>query len=161
MTDGLVVGFGSDDAGYALKRDLAAVFAGDPSIAHLRDFGVGGPGDDDPYPNIGLKVSQAVADGELDRAVLICGTGIGMAITANKVPGVRAAVAYDGYSVERSVLSNDCQILALGARVISFNLAERIVREWLGYRFDPQSRSAEKIAVLTDYEQLRDTRRSA
>ena len=75
-----------------------------------------------------------------------------MAIAANKVPGVRATVAHDSYSVELSVRSNDCQILTLGARVIGPELARRLVDEWLGYEFDPSSASAEKVAVISEYE---------
>jgi len=90
-----------------------------------------------------------------DRALLICGTGLGVAIAANKVPGVRAVTAHDSYSVERGVLSNNAQVLAMGQRVIGIELARRLVREWLTYRFDPQSASAEKVAVLDEFEAAR------
>ena len=75
-----------------------------------------------------------------------------MAISANKVPGVRATVAHDSYSVERSVLSNNCQVLALGARVIGPELALKLVREWLTYEFDETSPSAQKVAVISEFE---------
>lgn len=71
--------------------------------------------------------------------VLICGTGLGVAISANKVKGIRAVTAHDSFSVERSILSNDAQVLCLGARVIGVELARRLVKEWLGYQFDPVS----------------------
>ena len=71
-----------------------------------------------------------------------------MAIAANKVPGVRAVTAHDSFSVERSVLSNDAQVLALGQRVVGLELARRLVREWIGYRFDPASASAAKVALI-------------
>ena len=71
--------------------------------------------------------------------VLICGTGLGVAISANKVKGIRAVTAHDSFSVERSVLSNDSQVLCLGARVIGIELARRLAKEWLGYTFDPVS----------------------
>jgi ribose 5-phosphate isomerase B len=121
-------------------------------VGEVRDFGVYSVDDPLPYPNIGLGVAERVRAGELDRAVLICGTGIGMAISANKVPGVRAAVAYDQYSVERSVLSNDCQVLCLGAEVITPRLARCIVRDWFGYHFDPSSPSAQKVDIIRQYE---------
>jgi ribose 5-phosphate isomerase B len=76
-----------------------------------------------------------------------------MAISANKVPGIRATVAHDSYSVERSVLSNDCQVLTLGARVVGLELAKRLVDEWLGYEFDPGSQSAAKVAVISEFEE--------
>jgi ribose 5-phosphate isomerase B len=148
----MIIGVGADEYGFGLKEQIRELLDEDGRVTEVRDFGVRDAGDHDPYPNVGLRVAQAVAAGELDRAVLVCGTGIGMAIIANKVPGVRATVAHDSYSVERSVLSNDCQVLALGARVVGSELARRIVGEWLGYRFDPASSSARKIAVITEYE---------
>jgi ribose 5-phosphate isomerase B len=93
-----------------------------------------------------------VAAGEADRALLICGTGLGVAISANKVPGIRAVTAHDSYSVERSVLSNNAQVLALGQRVIGLELAKRLVTEWLGYRFDTNSSSALKVDAICSYE---------
>jgi ribose 5-phosphate isomerase B len=101
---------------------------------------------------VAVAAAKLIAAGGADRGVLVCGTGIGVAIAANKVPGVRATVAHDTYSVERSVLSNDCQVLALGQRVIGVELARRLVSEWLGYTFDPSSPSNEKVAAITAYE---------
>ena len=82
----------------------------------------------------------------------MCGTGLGVAISANKVPGVRAVTAHDSFSVERSVLSNNAQVLCFGQRVVGLELARRLAREWLGYTFDPQSASAGKVEVIGDYE---------
>ncbi len=141
---------GADSAGTALKNLLRDKLKKDARVA-VRDFG--DVGDEVAYPHVGLAVAEAVARGEADRAILICGTGIGMAISANKVPGIRATVAHDSYSVERSVLSNNCQILTLGARVIGPELALRLAQEWLGYTFDEASASAPKVAVITAYEQ--------
>jgi ribose 5-phosphate isomerase B len=151
MLSGMTVGFGADDAGYELKNMLLAETSRLPGMRVI-DFGVSGPDATEAYPQVGVRVAQAVARGEIDRAILVCGTGIGMAISANKVPGVRAAVAYDAYSVERSILSNNCQVLALGARVIGGHLAAAIVRQWLALRFDAASPSAAKLAVLAAYE---------
>ena len=96
--------------------------------------------------------AELVAAGEADRALLVCGTGLGVAIAANKVPGIRAVTAHDSFSVERSVLSNNAQVLTFGQRVIGLELARRLAREWLTYRFDATSASAEKVRVLSDYE---------
>jgi ribose 5-phosphate isomerase B len=85
--------------------------------------------------------------------VLFGGTGLGEAISANKVHGIRAVVAHDPYSIERSILSNNCQVLCLGERVIAPELADRIVKQWLGYEFDTSSPSAAKVQVITDYEE--------
>lgn len=145
------VAVGADNAGADLKNLLKKQLESDPRV-DVVDFGVPDASDDTAYPHVGLDVAQAVARGEARRGLLVCGTGIGMAISANKVPGIRATVAHDSYSVERSVLSNDCQILTLGARVVGAELAKRLVDEWLGYEFDPDSTSAEKVAVISAYE---------
>jgi ribose 5-phosphate isomerase B len=83
---------------------------------------------------------------------LICGTGLGVAIAANKIKGIRAVTAHDSFSVERAVLSNNAQVLCMGERVIGLELARRLAKEWLGYTFDPNSASAEKVAAITAYE---------
>src|SRR3954452_8996690 len=146
-----VVALGADNAGADLKNALKQQLEADPRVDVI-DLGVPDASDDRAYPHVGIDVAQAVARGEARRGLLVCGTGIGMAISANKVPGVRATVAHDSYSVERSVLSNDCQVLTLGARVIGLELAKRLVDEWLGYEFDPDSASASKVSVITEYE---------
>ncbi|HEY8445529.1 MAG TPA: ribose-5-phosphate isomerase [Thermomicrobiales bacterium] len=146
-----VLAVGADNAGAALKNILKKHLENDPRV-EVRDFGVPDEHDTTAYPHVGLAVAEAVARGEAKRGLLVCGTGIGMAITANKVPGIRATVAHDSYSVERSVLSNNCQILTLGARVIGPELAKKLVTEWLSYEFDPNSPSAAKVAVITEYE---------
>ena len=148
-----VIGVGSDAVGLELKTHVRTVLERDGRVKEVLDFGVHSVEDPAPYPAIGLAVAQRVSSGELDRAILICGTGIGMAISANKVVGVRATVAYDDYSLERSILSNDCQVLCLGAKVATQDIAERIVTAWLGYRFDPLSASAAKIDLIRKYEQ--------
>jgi len=93
-----------------------------------------------------------VAQGKADRALLICGTGLGVAISANKVKGIRAVTAHDSFSVERAVLSNDAQVLCMGERVVGLELARRLAKEWLGYVFDPKSASAAKVDAITQYE---------
>jgi ribose 5-phosphate isomerase B len=146
-----VVAIGADSAGADLKNLLKKQLEADSRV-DVVDFGVPDANDDTAYPHVGLDVAQAVARGDARRGLLVCGTGIGMAISANKVPGIRATVAHDSYSVERSVLSNDCQVLTLGARVVGPELAKRLVNEWLGYEFDPGSASAEKVAVISEFE---------
>ncbi len=148
------IAVGADNAGAELKNLLKGVLASDPRV-EVVDFGVPDAADTTAYPYVGVRVAEAVARGEARRGLLVCGTGIGMAISANKVAGIRATVAHDSYSVERSVLSNDCQILTLGARVIGPELAAKLVREWLAYEFDPGSASAEKVAVISRYEASR------
>jgi ribose 5-phosphate isomerase B len=152
-TNRYVIALGADNAGADLKNHLKQHLERDPRVAAVTDFGVLDATDTTAYPHVGLNVAEAVARGDAQRGLLVCGTGIGMAISANKVPGIRATVAHDSYSVERSVKSNDCQILTLGARVIGPELAKKLVDEWLDHEFDPASPSAEKVAVITEYEQ--------
>ncbi|MCU1410471.1 MAG: ribose-5-phosphate isomerase [Rhodoglobus sp.] len=151
MTEKLRIVVGSDDAGYdykeILKRDLEA----SDLVESVVDVGVDADGHT-PYPRVAISAAELVAAGEADRALLVCGTGLGVAISANKVPGIRAVTAHDSYSVERSVLSNNAQVLTFGQRVVGIELARRLAREWLTYRFDESSASAEKVAVLDQYE---------
>ncbi|MDF6046043.1 ribose-5-phosphate isomerase [Streptomyces sp. JH14] len=142
---------GCDDAGYAYKEALKADLEADPRVASVTDVGVA-EGEHTAYPHIGVAAARVVADGGADRALLLCGTGLGVAISANKVRGVRAVTAHDSFSVERAVLSNNAQVLTMGQRVIGLELARRLVREWLGYRFDASSPSGEKVAVLDAYD---------
>ena len=99
-----------------------------------------------------MAAARLVAEGKADRALLVCGTGLGVAISANKVPGIRAVTAHDSFSVERSVLSNNAQVLCFGQRVIGLELARRLAREWLNYEFDPASPSAGKVEAIEQYE---------
>lgn len=142
----------ADNAGIDLKNVLLEYLRADQRIESVEDLGVHDADDQSPYPDLGFAGAERVASGEVDRALLICGTGIGMAISANKVPTIRAAVGHDSYSVERSIKSNDCQVLALGARVVGFELAKRLVSEWIGYCFDPASPSARKLARISQRE---------
>ncbi|MGH3147193.1 MAG: ribose-5-phosphate isomerase [Rubrobacter sp.] len=148
-----VVAVGSDDAGVNLKNFIRDQLREDPRVKDVVDFGVADEGDKTAYPIVCIKAAEAVARGEADRAVLFGGTGLGEAISANKVRGIRAVVAHDPYSIERSILSNNCQVLCLGERVVAPELADRVVKQWLGYEFDPSSPSAEKVSVITDYEE--------
>jgi ribose 5-phosphate isomerase B len=143
---------GSDDAGYEYKEALKADLEKDPRVSEVVDVGVDAEGHA-AYPRVAIAAAEKVRDGEVDRALLVCGTGLGVAIAANKVSGIRAVTAHDSFSVERSVLSNNAQVLTFGQRVVGLELARRLAREWLGYEFDESSASAEKVAVLSAYEQ--------
>ena len=143
---------GSDDAGLEYKEILKADLEKDPRVSEVIDVGVHAD-ESTAYPHVAVSAGRKVADGEVDRALLVCGTGLGVAISANKVPGVRAVTAHDSFSVERSVLSNDAQVLCMGQRVIGVELARRLAREWLDYEFDPGSASHDKVARITAYEQ--------
>lgn len=125
----------------------------DDRVAEVIDVGVNDEtAETTRYPSVAHRAAELVASGKADRAILICGTGIGMAVSANQVPGVWATPAHDSYSVERSILSNNCQVLTLGQRVIGRELARRLVKEWIGYEFDPASHSSANLAVIEEYE---------
>lgn len=113
---------------------------------------MGSSADKTAYPHVAVAAARLVATGKADRAILICGTGLGVAISANKVPGIRAVTAHDSYSVERSVLSNHAQILCMGERVVGLELARKLAKEWLGYVFDEESPSRAKVDALLAYE---------
>ena len=149
--DTLRIVVGSDDAGFDYKEILKADLQADRRITEVIDVGVGTDGHT-AYPHIGVEAARMVAEGRADRALLICGTGLGVAISANKVPGVRAVTAHDPFSVERSVRSNNAQVLCMGQRVIGLDLARRLAGEWVGYRFDPHGASADKVAALEGYD---------
>lgn len=144
---GLRIVVGADDAGYEYKEALKADLEADPLVVSVEDVGVDAEGRT-AYPLVAHAAARRVAEGAADRALLVCGTGLGMAIAANKVPGIRAVTAHDSFSVERSILSNDAHVLALGQRVIGLELARRLVREWLGYHFDTSSPSAAKVELI-------------
>ncbi len=103
------------------------------------------------YPDIAVAVAEAVRRGDAERGILLCGTGIGMAISANKVPGIRAAVCHDSFSTERSRKSNDAQIMCMGARVIGIELAKQLVQIWLKCNFAGGGSTA-KVEKIKEYE---------
>ncbi len=153
---GLRLILGADEAGVDYKNQIMADLRADPRVGEVIDIGVNRTDAPEqftkPYPYVGIAAGEMIRDGRADRAILFCGTGIGVAIAANKVDGIRAATAHDSFSVERSVLSNDCQVLIMGQRVVGVELARRLAREWIGYTFDPESASAAKVKLLTDFE---------
>ncbi|KAI0389178.1 ribose-5-phosphate isomerase B [Xylariaceae sp. FL0594] len=146
------IAMAADDAGVGYKNTIKADFEKDPRVESIIDVGSLTSDDKTAYPHRAAAAAQLVADGKADRALLICGTGLGVAISANKVKGVRAVTAHDSFSVERSVLSNNAQVLCMGERVIGLELARRLAKEWLGYVFDTSSASAAKVAVIDELE---------
>jgi ribose 5-phosphate isomerase B len=149
--EGLRIVVGADEAGLQYKDILKADLEADPRVAEVVDVGVS-EDEDTAYPHVAVEAARRIVAGQSDRALLVCGTGLGVAISANKVPGVRAVTAHDSFSVERSVLSNDAQVLCFGQRVVGIELARRLAKEWLGYVFDPTSASAAKVAAIGEYE---------
>lgn len=123
------VAIGCDEIALELKNNLIDVLK-DKRIEY-KDFGIF---DNKPidYPDKAAEVVEAVQSGNFDRGILVCGTGVGMAICANKFKGIRAACCHDIYSTQRSILSNDCQIITMGSLVIGKNKAQELLKIWLG-----------------------------
>jgi len=144
---------GSDNAGHDYKEAIKKVLQSHAGVAEVLDVGVHESSDSTAYPHLAVDACKKIKAGEADRALLICGTGLGVAISANKVSGIRAVTAHDPYSVERAVLSNNAQVLCFGQRVIGLELAKKLVDEWVDLRFDDKSGSAEKVKNIEDYEQ--------
>nr|GID83544.1 D-erythrulose-4-phosphate isomerase [Actinoplanes derwentensis] len=140
---------GADEAGFAYKEALKADLAANDLVETVVDVA---DTPDHSYPSVAIAAAEMVAAGKADRALLVCGTGLGVAIAANKVAGIRAVTAHDSFSVERSILSNNAQVLTFGQRVVGLELARRLAREWLTYTFDETSASAGKVALIEKYE---------
>lgn len=141
---------GCDEAAYNLKVEIIKYLNG--KGIECDDFGAAA-GEVILYPDVAFKVADAVAEGKYKRAILFCGTGLGMCICANKVPGVRAAVCHDPFSAERARMSNNAQILCMGERVIGVELAKKIVDVWLASEFSEKSRSQPKVQRIIELEQ--------
>jgi len=143
---------GSDNAGHDLKMALKETLSKHKGVASVMDVGVLEADDPTAYAHLAVDACKKIKAGEADRALLVCGTGLGVAISANKVEGIRAVTAHDPYSIERSVLSNNAQVLCFGQRVIGPELAKKLVQEWVDLRFDESSASADKVRDITNYE---------
>ena len=135
---------GCDNAAVDLKNELISVIK-QQGIPY-EDVGVSGADDQTVYPEVAERVCQAIiASGYEKEGILICGTGIGMAMTANKFPGIFAAVCHDNFSAERSRLSNDGNLLCMGARIIGIELAKKILKEWLSLSYVSGGGSQPKV----------------
>jgi len=136
------IAIGSDHLGYSIKTVLAAHLAGQGY--DVEDIGCSSAEETTDYPDVAVALSERVAAGEFSRGVLVCGTGIGMAMVANKVPGVRAACCHDPYSAERARKSNDAQIITMGSQIVGPALACSLLDVWLQSEF-AGGRSAPKV----------------
>jgi ribose 5-phosphate isomerase B len=140
---------GCDNAAIPMKKMLIK-FLEDKGAA-VEDLGCDSPDDPINYPTVAKRVCrEIIASGYQKRGILVCGTGIGMCISANKFKGIRAAVAHDNFSAERSVLSNNANVLCMGERVIGHELAKKIAGEWISLEFKdgPSSPKVREIAAI-------------
>ncbi|HHJ06499.1 MAG TPA: ribose 5-phosphate isomerase B [Anaerolineae bacterium] len=145
------IAIGCDSAAVSLKLVLKEYLHTQENI-DLVDVGVESENDTELYPNVAERVALEVAKGNCQRGIILCGTGLGMAITANKVPGIRAATCHDVYSAERARKSNNAQIITMGARVIGPESAKTVLKAWLKSEF-AGGRSAPKVQRIIEIEQ--------
>lgn len=146
------IAIGCDDAGLPLLEVVAQLLRDYPNI-EVVDMSAPIGEAVEYYPDVAERVAAAVAHEGYERGILVCGTGIGMAITACKVPGIRAALCHDTYSAERARKSNNAQVLTMGARVIGPELAKAIVNTWLQAEFDENSSSGPKVQRMIEIDQ--------
>jgi len=136
------IAIGADNAGKPLLDVIAKHLAGKAELT-VSDLSQSGY-----YADLSKVVADSILDGSNERGILFCGTGIGVCISANKVPGIRAALTHDTYSAERAAKSNNAQIITMGARVIGPELAKAIVDSWLASEFDPNGASAGNVEAI-------------
>jgi D-erythrulose 4-phosphate isomerase len=143
------IAIGADSAGKPLLDVIAAHLAkrSDLEVKDLSQTGY--------YADLSRDLAQTITAGENERGILICGTGIGVCISANKVPGIRAALTHDTYSAERAAKSNNAQIITMGARVIGPELAKSIVDTWLASECDPNGPSAANVEAIDRLDQAK------
>jgi len=142
------IGIGSDHNAFQMKEEIKSYIS---SLGHeVVDYGCYSE-DEVDYPGLAFKVATDITANQLERGILFCGTGIGMSIAANKVPGIRSAQCHDVYSAERAQLSNNAQIMTIGAKVIGVELAKKIVSAYLSVSFQGGN-SARKIDQIMDQE---------
>jgi ribose 5-phosphate isomerase B len=145
----MTIAIGCDHAGVELKKEIISLLH-DLHIECI-DYGTNGTGSVD-YPDFGEKVSEAVSSGKIEKGLLICGTGIGMSIVANKFPGVRASLCSGIFTARMSRLHNDANVLVLGGRVIGKDLAKEIVKTWVSTPFEGErhAKRLRKISLIED-----------
>lgn len=144
------IAIGSDHNGYEFKESIKTYIT--EELGHeVEDFGCHSC-DATDYPSISFKVAEKISSGVYERGILICGTGLGVAIAANKHKGIRAATTHDVYSAERAIASNNAQIITMDAQVIGIELGKKIVNAYLGLTFD-ESRSGKKVQMIIDKEE--------
>lgn len=136
-----------DSAGAPLAKALAEYLSTREGL-EVSEVSTPPAGSSELYANLSERVASGILDGTYDRAILCCGTGIGVALSANKIPGIRAAQTHDAYSAERAAASNNAQIITMGARVIGTELAKTVAEAFLAAEFDPNGRSADNVKAI-------------
>jgi ribose 5-phosphate isomerase B len=142
MNDSMIYAIGGDHAGFELKAQLADALGKQP-IAVI-DCGADDTKSSD-YPDFALAVGKLIREGKADRGILVCGSGVGVSVAANKIPGIRAAICHDTYSARQGVEHDDMNVLCIGARIIGPALAMEIVTAFLAARYTPLDRHARRL----------------
>jgi ribose 5-phosphate isomerase B len=141
--------FGADHAGFALKQALLEVVRG---LGHdVLDIGAHDTSPSD-YPDFAEKVAAAIRTGEAERGILICGSGVGVAVAANKIPGIRAGICHDTYSAHQGVEHDDMNVLVLGARIVTFEIAQDLVARFLAANFSGEERHVRRLEKVKQIE---------
>ncbi|NND99284.1 MAG: ribose 5-phosphate isomerase B [Pirellulaceae bacterium] len=151
MTDQLPIrlALGGDHAGFQLKEAVAEHF-GD-QVTQLIDCGTNSPERCD-YPDFALAVAKQLIDGKADKGLMICGSGVGVSVAANKIPGIRASICHDTYSAHQGVEHDDMNVLCIGGRIVGSELAFEIIRAFLNARYEPQERHQRRLDKVLDIE---------
>ncbi|MCD0460306.1 ribose 5-phosphate isomerase B [Roseiconus lacunae] len=150
----LRVAIGGDHAGYPLKQTIAENLASDglaELVGNVVDCGTDGPARCD-YPDFAIAVSREILLGNADRGIVVCGSGVGVSVAANKIPGIRAAICHDTYSAHQGVEHDDMNVLCIGGRIIGSELAMEIVRSFLGARYTPSERHQRRLDKVLEIE---------
>ncbi|HUZ45305.1 MAG TPA: ribose 5-phosphate isomerase B [Terriglobia bacterium] len=140
------VAIGADHAGFPLKEDVAKALR--KLGQDVLDLGAHRPEPSDDYPDFARAVGKAIVDGQADRGILICGSGVGVSVAANKMPGIRAAICHDTYSAHQGVEHDDMNVLVLGSRIIGTELAHELVRAFLSAQFSGEERHLRRLAKV-------------
>jgi ribose 5-phosphate isomerase B len=144
------IAIGADHGGYPLNE---AIIKDLEAAGHVvTDFGTHDGTQPDDYPDYARKVGDAVQKGEVDRGIIVCGSGVGVSVAANKIRGVRAAICHDGYSAHQGVEHDNMNVLCLGARIIGIELARELVKAFIGARFTGEERHVRRLAKVDDIE---------
>ncbi|MEM6365761.1 MAG: ribose 5-phosphate isomerase B [Planctomycetota bacterium] len=146
----LRIAIGGDHAGFSLKQQVVERFA--DQVAELIDCGTHAPESCD-YPDIAVEVAERINGGTADRGLLICGSGVGVSVAANKITGIRAAICHDTYSAHQGVEHDDMNVLCIGGRVIGSELAFDIIRSFLAARYAPEERHDRRLQKILALEE--------
>ena len=146
-----VIAFGADHGGFPLKENMVPWLEG--LGYEVMDLGAHSLDPTDDYPDFAEVVAQAVVSGKAERGIIICGSGVGACVAANKVPGIRASVCHDLYSARQGVEHDELNVLSLGARVVGLDLAKQLAAEFLNARFTGEERHVRRLAKVNAIEQ--------